>query len=520
MTPRFELLEERLAPATLVNPMMVRFTDVDGDRAIVAVSGGMLTLDNFTFVAAGKGEQLQTIRLADEIEEGLQSAGADFNGKYLLVGVTHRARGGDGLVNVGFIDALGIDLGRVRVAGDLGRIVVGDFNGSTPALEQLDVNSLGRFGLSTQDAEGSLWSEIGGTVGLLRVRGDIHGATVFVSAPPPSADAPIAEADTALPRGSIGRLVIGGSVRGAAELNSGAIDAAGEIAEAHIGGSLLGGSGEASGRISAGQAIHELHIAGSIRGSEGFQSGVVTTTTLGRLVVKKDIVSGSGDGAGGVTADHIGHVLVHGSLKGNVDSPVHILARGLIGLTVETEYIVVEEVVLREVVQPDGTIIIVEEVVRRLVPITVEMFVDRPARIDSVTVLGGVHYANIIADLEGSIGSVVVAGAWRASNLSAGVQAGGDGLFGTDDDELSLAPRSPSSQVGRVGLVAVFGPIRGTAESGDHFGFVARRIDRFFTLLGGGLLNLKGGPGNDDIPLGLTGDERLREISELPPGFP
>src|SRR5262249_15419697 len=133
-----EELEPRRAPAVLVNAHTVTFTDVDGDMATVKTSQGTLSPAPFTFAARGLGEQLQRLDL------NTQPA---FAGAKLTI-TAKRTAAGDGFVNVGAILArdtgtgLGIDLGAVKVHGDLGRITAGDSTTATRGLKALAVQSL------------------------------------------------------------------------------------------------------------------------------------------------------------------------------------------------------------------------------------------------------------------------------------------------------------------------------------------------------------------------------------------
>ena len=110
-----EPLEPRIAPASLFSPRTVSYIEPDGDTVRVTISKGTWDLTNdFVFAAAGAGEQLQRIDLLGKTE----FAGAS---------ITVVAAGpGDGFAHVGFIDAGLIDLGTVKIDGDLGRIAAGD----------------------------------------------------------------------------------------------------------------------------------------------------------------------------------------------------------------------------------------------------------------------------------------------------------------------------------------------------------------------------------------------------------
>jgi hypothetical protein len=92
---------------------------------------------------------------------------------------------------------------------------------------------------------------------------------------------------------------------------------------------------------------------------------------------------------------------------------------------------------------------------------------------------------------------------WRASDLVAGVFAGTDGVFGTDDDTL-IAHDNPI--VARIASILIKGTATGTANDSDHFGFVAEQIAGFES--DGVRATLLPGPRNDltGAVVGSTGD--------------
>src|SRR5204863_3817686 len=113
-----EVLEARIAPASL------SFLDVDGDNVTITTDHGsdiqLQAAAHLNEVTPGHF-QLQELKLDDV---------AAFRGTNVTIEAT--ANGGDGFVNVGYINATDLDLGRVVVAGDLGRIDVGSHLLSTP----------------------------------------------------------------------------------------------------------------------------------------------------------------------------------------------------------------------------------------------------------------------------------------------------------------------------------------------------------------------------------------------------
>ncbi|HVT81051.1 MAG TPA: hypothetical protein VHM90_10375, partial [Phycisphaerae bacterium] len=219
-----EALETRtlFAVSTLViNPgnHSATFSDVDGDVVTVSVSAGTLSPQNFImFSLSATHDQLRTINLTD----------SSFTGASITFSI-NKSAGGDGLVNVGFINAGGIDLGAVTIPGDLGRINCGDGNGATAALTALNVRSIGRYGVSTQAPGGSLESDIANFVGSITVKTDITEAKLIVGGTISAA---------------IGTLTIGGSLIGGSADRSGTVEVFGSIGALKITGDLLGGDGE------------------------------------------------------------------------------------------------------------------------------------------------------------------------------------------------------------------------------------------------------------------------------------
>src|SRR5205814_1477886 len=111
--------------------------------------------------------------------------------------------------------------------------------------------------------------------------------------------------------------------------------------------------------------------------------------------------------------------------------------------------------------------------------------------IGSVTIGGRVEFANILAgyDLDlvptngdAQIGPVKVGGDWIASNLVAGVQntASTNTSFGNGND--AAIPDENPATIATITSISIGGYIYGTplsANSGDHFGFVAQKIGSF-----------------------------------------
>src|SRR5688572_21329516 len=106
-----ESMEARIAPAAVFT-----FTDVDGDRVTIKSSVGTKEL----LAAAVDLEQLGNGRAQlMELKLGAQFTGAKIT---ILAATPAKLQGADGFVDVGRIDATGVDLKSVVVDGDLGSI--------------------------------------------------------------------------------------------------------------------------------------------------------------------------------------------------------------------------------------------------------------------------------------------------------------------------------------------------------------------------------------------------------------
>jgi hypothetical protein len=495
-----------LVPALLVNPTTLNYTDVDGDQVTVRVIGHgsapQLSLDEFIFVPAGTGEQLQQIDLSNDP--------AGFSGSDLEIDVV--ANGGDGLASVGYINAVGVDLGSVTVPGDLGRIDAGSGDSITPALQQLVVHSLGQMGVTTQVSGGNLDSNIGGAVGEIHVDTDIAGAVMHVSAPSTDDGGPeVAVRSSSNPVPLISRIVVVGSIIGQDDFNSGLISCDGDIGSVEIGGNLQGGAGVYSGRIDCGGEVDQAHIAGSILGGTGAASGSIHAHQINQLTVDGSIVAGSGSRSAGIETNVMRDVTIAGNVTGTRENPVRIAAFSQFRTEVRTIERRVPEIVTVMVYRHDGTCVEVQEKITVTVHMQITVVVEDRGRVDNLSVHGNVAFAEITAGTDGQIGTVNVGGDWMASSLAAGVTAGDDGQLGTDDDFLFVQAKDPSAA--RIGSLTIGGRVLGTSNPDDHFGIVARQIDAFFAG-GASKVHLHAGPGNDNYLLASTGI-RLREVPAL-----
>jgi len=318
-----EPLEDRIAPAATTvtiapNGKSASYQDAAGDTFIVKTSKGTFASGMFTFDSITQG-QLTELSLTGH---------TDFTGANIAFSVIP-ATGGAGttVVNVGYIDAVNLDLGSVTVPGDLGRIDAG--GGASPiALSKLTVNSLGALGTANQNglASSSTTSNLFGTIGSINVAGNVDGY-IFDQ-----------DYNSKPGTGNINQVTIGGSLDGGTSAGYGAIQFSGTLGSVVISGGIEGGGGTYNGAIvgdySTLSKIGSVKVLGtvpddpnpnltpgaigtSLSGGAGTLSGSITAATVGSVFIAGDIFGSSGNGSGSVQGGiSLGTVVVNGSVIG------------------------------------------------------------------------------------------------------------------------------------------------------------------------------------------------------------
>jgi hypothetical protein len=312
------------------------FIDEDGDLVNVKFSKGTLfTVSSFgqfqdrgliSLETAGNvgGRSLSTINLL--------GTGREFEGAN--ISVTRKAQAGfdlptDGKVNVGALFAAnpgvaslgqGVNLGTVKVDGDLGRI----YAGSTLrplSVAKIDVASFGIQPDNIDDASSLLF----GRVGSITVHGDFGGKLQILGTTVNFATG----VTTGL--GNVGSIMIKGKVVGGSSAQSGYIESNASISKLTVGG-VEGGSGSDSGRIFATRSIGKFTALGDIEGGSGIGSGQVLSQLLGDITFGKaakrgfvgisaGIVGGEAGGDAGTDGDTVtrqvgsGAVISYSSIK-------------------------------------------------------------------------------------------------------------------------------------------------------------------------------------------------------------
>jgi len=517
------------APAISTDGKTATWTDLDGDVVTLKITKGTLTAANFAMLAGARGSALSKLTLTD----------TTFTGTNVTLTAKPGAGGGDGRVNVGAINATGVDLGAVTIAGDLTAIDAGTDTAPAPSVKSLTVASMGAFGAGLLSG-GDTFTALADGAGKITIAGDFHtnlslgknktgsvsiGGNVIGGT---SAGRGSITNDSS--SGSLGKLTvkgsvialdsnfnaqfslrsvgsvviggdisggmgggggllniggtgkttvtIGGSVIGGATSNSGVVALA-NVAQIKIGGSLLGGDGASSGSISVFSGPLSIAIKGSMIGGDGFASGSISAANSG-VILKSVTVGGSVVSTGAdlrIAAQRIGAVKVGGDISGNDGGRVVIAARGTPAPASTAESIA----------------------------------------IGSVTAGGDVKNALIVAGIEenliditadAAIGAIKIGRSLIASSITAGIDPV-NGVFGDADDKFVGGNNGNAAIIAKIASITIGGQIVGTSGGAtDSFGIEAEQIGKI-TI---GKVKVPLTTGKDDLTLGFTSDVRVREL--------
>jgi hypothetical protein len=307
---------------TIVNPTTATYFDQDGDKVTVkvagAAAGASLSKSDFTFSTGQFGSQLKLLNFADDGQEWAK-ANISINAVPFKTGTVTR---GDSFATVGYINATGVDLGKVTVNGDLGQIDAGDATTKTPGLASLTVASMGVFvnsQLPTQTGIPNQISDIVGKLGSLTIKGDMIREQINVTG--------------GAVDGAVGNVTIAGDVVGIGFLASSGVKSSGPMGNVTIGGSIFGGSTTQVGSIISGTTMGNVTVGGSIYGGTASSTGIIESgTNMGNVLVKGSIIGGTTDHTGNVhSRAKMGNVTINGSIiGGTVADPVNDLDSGIV----------------------------------------------------------------------------------------------------------------------------------------------------------------------------------------------
>jgi len=537
-----EYLEDRRVPAAVYT-----YHDGDGDQVVVTTSKG----SNADLAAAITRLGGRLTRL--DLSTNAVFAGTDVS----MIATRDPAIGGDGLVNIGVIDATGvdggtsIDLGNVTIDGDLTSVDAGDADTATPAIKSLTAQSMGRFTVVPD----SITSSLNGALGKLVVKSDVKeivinaiagtdGKIGSVTIGGSLIGGAIGSTGQIFASGGIGPIKIGQDIQGGSATGTGLIGSGGSIGSVTIGGSLRGGTNVNTGAIFCGAAmgpvkigrdvrggtisvsgkLASLSVGGSLLGGTVDQAGsIVSGGDMGAVTIGGDVVGGdiaaaaSLNETGYISGRRIASLTVGGSIRTGVDASLGSLTKNAsirsqndIGpITVKGSLIGTAHT---DGMPGDGDFTPVVISARGQANLALTAKAD--SAIKSLTVGGRIERTEILAgysmdliplNADAQIGNVTVGGDWIASDLVAGAVS--NGSFGDANDAKITGGGTTDRAfiVSKIARVAIQGHVFGSDGGTDQFGFVAQQIGSF--KVGNTTVGLTPGFAND--PFVLT-DSRLR----------
>lgn len=283
---------------TIVNNTTATYIDQDGDKVTVKITGAKagasLGREDFVLATGEFGSQLRMLNLADDGQEWAKAS--------ITINAVPVGARGDSFANVGYINATGVDLGKVTVNGDLGQIDAGNAADTAPGLAALTVQSMGVFSNTQPTSLASALSNIEGKLGSLTIKSDMNKTKITVT----GAD------------GAIGTVLVGGDVDGRGSLGISGISSSAAIGNVTVNGSVYGGSTTDSGLIRSGTTMGKVTVGGSVYGGSGSNSGVIESGThMGAVLVKGSIVGGTASYAGGIhSIGNMTSAVIKGSILG------------------------------------------------------------------------------------------------------------------------------------------------------------------------------------------------------------
>jgi hypothetical protein len=414
------------------------FNDVDGDLITISVTGGKITADMLTFGSAGE------LLMVDFNATNTLKDGANIT-------FTVKKNGGNGLLNVGAIDATGRRLGVIKVTGDLGQIDIGNGDPKRPAIKQLIVGSIGQYGSDTQlpGTVDPLVSDINGSLPKLVVKGLFKNATLNVS-------------------GALGNVTINGEFSGTGAFDSTQLAGLAALGHGQIG-HVSGGTTLASSGLSAG-SIGSLNFKQSMSNTAVSARGSIGTTTVGGSINKGAIVA-----AGALRV-----VKVFGAITSDdPDVPSVIAALASPPSSKPAAAIAINALTVRGDVR-------------------------------NAEILLGYDSSFTPVNGDASAGNITITGSFIASSIAAGVRDEGDDGFGLNDVRIGSPDPDPTPTIiSRIASLVIKGVAEGSDTAGDSFGIVAQEIKKA-KISGQKILLNK--TIKDDILVGTKGDFHLIEI--------
>ena len=488
------------------------FTDVDGDLVTVKTSKPLPPGD-FDFLTKSSNplrEELLGINL------GQEAAGVSIS---LTV---KRAPGGDGRVNVGFIDAHGVDLGAVKIMGDLGGIDAGAGD-ALPAIKSLTLGSFGAFGGHTEDTGSEHRADIIGAVGPVKIAGDVDarfrvldgaaagtGTIASVTVGGSLRGGVLSGSGSIFASGAVGPVKIAGNIAGSSGSYSGYLQASGDVASITLGGSLLGSSGDFSGTLDIFAKAGNITIKGGVLGGSGLVSGSINTTgDMGKVTIGQSLICGDGEQSGLILAFDVGANIAGVTIGGDARGGDALFAGGIIADGSLGPVVIKGSVIGASEKNPF--------LFRGAGPLTGPKSlaiagIKVGGSLEDALVLAGFGLDNSPVNSHAQIGKISVGGDWIATSVSAGAVDGNGYItrLGAGDESLILGGNSTA--IASIAAITIKGQAMGSFAPGDFYGIIAEQIGS--VSVAGQKVPLTKGKSNDlvGIDIGLTPDFVIREV--------
>ena len=443
------------------NPQTMVYRDVDGDQVTIRVSNGTLDASNFVFIQSGDGFLLEKIDLRGQTEfEGASlSIIAVAQSSAAGVGSTDALatgpRLGDGKVNVGTIDATGLNLKKVKVGGGLARMSAGFGQPGKLAVKTMEVYSLG-LAESTLLGAADAGLTMNGGIGKLKVLGNVlnFAASIGVGQ-----------------NAGLKKMTVGGTMLGsefAVGENFGALRVKGDMTDTSF---------------TVGSNIQKVTVDQEMSGSSFVVGGALQSAIFKGGMKQSHFNAGEALGTVIVAGDVEASSLRAGSFVNNF-----VIGGSLVDSTLSAP----------GVLQPADA-----SKAKAFSIIGIEGNVVRSQ------ILAGYDQAGAAVNGDAGLGKIVITGNLEASSIVAGASAGGDGFFGTSDDGLVAGG---NAVVARIASITVKGSVLGSAAPGDHFGIVSEELGSL--KISGALIALAIGASNDlaGITIDTADEVRAREV--------
>lgn len=528
-TPLLDIAVQPAAALSFPDGKSFTYTDADGDLVTVKTTAGTLKSSQFSWLTSADGTRHELIRMD-------LAGDATFAGASLTFSAKKTATGGDGRVNIGSLDATGLNLGAVKVGGTLERINAGSNDAVIPAVKSLDV--LG-FGLAPGANQlGTTISTISGNLPLVKIKGDIIGSnltitgkvgTAIISGSLIGSDGP--STGYFCIQGESKSVTVLGSVIGGEGSSSGGLILTGQNNIVKVGGSVVGGSGGFSGRVqvnAGGKALTSLAVAGSLVGGDGGTSGTIAFGKATAVTLGGSVVAGDGAGSGNVSGTSAVAFKIAGSVIGGGGVNSASVAPGVVstftlgGSVVggkpasdysgQLHFATAKSVLIKGgVIGQQGSAPALIGFAGKSAPATAAESV----AVASLTIKGSVANAEILfgEGFPGTIdkgnvaaGKISIGGDFLASSITAGIAPGSDGFYGTSDDVVD----GNTSIRSAIASIIIKGRATGTPSDGDQYGIVAEKLGS--VMIAGRKLALNASA-QDSILVGSYADLRLRDVA-------